>query len=226
MPAVGGARTVPAPDPVARDYIAPRRCGSTSTSPGSSTATSGRPTSRPRSTWSSSDRPPRCATTPPRCAPASPTEVDEPDRRDWLDAQLVALETQAAALAGDALPYLEHVDALLRVRAAAPATTPSSTRPRRELDELLPGDGPLADRLAAWDARFEIPVERLPAVVDWLVGAVPSDAPRRLFGLPDGEDLRVSLVTGPAVVRPTTGSTAAAARASTSTPTCRSGPRT
>ena len=36
-------------------------------------------------------------------------EIAEPDRRAWLDAQLVALETQAAALAGEPLPYLEHV---------------------------------------------------------------------------------------------------------------------
>ncbi|OGO57753.1 MAG: hypothetical protein A2Z32_06070, partial [Chloroflexi bacterium RBG_16_69_14] len=63
------------------------------------------------------------------------------------------------------------------------------------IDELLPGEGPLGERLAAWDARFEIPVERLPAVVDWLVGRFRMSAAAH-FGLPDGEDLRVSLVTG------------------------------
>ncbi len=36
-----------------------------------------------------------------RCATGSPAEVAEPDRRAWLDVQLVALETQAAVLAGD-----------------------------------------------------------------------------------------------------------------------------
>lgn len=121
-------------------------------------------------------------------------EVDEPDRRDWLDAQLVALETQAAGLAGDPLPYLDHVE---RCFSFAP--------PRRDdcefeaaaarIDELLPGDGPLEDRLAAWDARFVIPVERLPAVVDRLVERFRGRA-AGLFGLPEGEDLRVSLVTG------------------------------
>ena len=109
-----------------------------------------------------------------------PGEVDDAQRRDWLAAQLVALRTQAAALAGDELPYVEHVtrcfawtpvrrdDALFDAAAA-------------ELDALLPGPEPLADRLAAWDARFEIPVDRLPGVIDWLVGRfrARADAPVR-----------------------------------------------
>jgi hypothetical protein len=121
-------------------------------------------------------------------------EVLEPDRRDWLDAQLVALETQAAALAGEPLPYLEHIAACF-----------SFQPPRRDdaeflaaaarIDAILPGDAPLADRLAAWDARSTIPVERLPAVVERLVERF-RDRAAGLFGLPDGEDLRVSLVTG------------------------------
>ncbi len=120
--------------------------------------------------------------------------IAEPDRRDWLDVQLVALETQAGALAGDALPYLDHVE---RCFSFAP--------PRRDdgefeaaaarIDELLPGAGSLEERLADWDARFVIPVVRLPAVVDRLVERF-RDRAAGLFGLPDGEDLRVSLVTG------------------------------
>ena len=120
-------------------------------------------------------------------------EVAESDRRDWLDVQLVALETQAGALAGDELPYLEHV---ARCFAFEP--------PKRDdrdfeaaaagIEALLPGDEPLADRLAAWDAQFVIPVDRLPSVVDLLVARYRTRA-AALFGLPDGEDLRVSLVT-------------------------------
>ena len=36
-------------------------------------------------------------------------EIDAPDRRAWLTAQLVALETQASVLAGDTLPYVDFV---------------------------------------------------------------------------------------------------------------------
>ena len=121
-------------------------------------------------------------------------EVPEADRRAWIEAQLVALETQAAALAGEALPYLEHV---ARCFAYAPARRPDAAfeAAATRIDELLPGETPLGERLAAWDARFEIPVGRLTAVVNWLVERFRASAASH-FGLPDGEDLRVSLVTG------------------------------
>jgi hypothetical protein len=121
------------------------------------------------------------------------TEVAEPDRDAWLEAQLVALETQAGALAGQALPYLEHV---ARCFAFAPPRYPDAVfeAATARIDELLPGDAPLSDRLATWDARFEVPVERLPGVIDWLVTRFRASAAAN-FGLPEGEDLRVALVT-------------------------------
>ena len=121
-------------------------------------------------------------------------EVAEPDRRAWLGAQLVALEAQARVLAGDGLAYLPHVNACFdflpgrtdeRVFAAAV----------EDLDRLLPGDGPIHERMAAWDARFRVPVERLQAVCDGLLPELRERA-RDLFGLPDGEALEVSLVRG------------------------------
>ena len=120
-------------------------------------------------------------------------EVVEPDRRDWLIGQLVALETQAAALAGDALPYEEYV---ARCFAFAPPRRPDSEFDEAAviLDGALPGDASLTDRLAAWDDRLVVPVDRLPPVIDWLVARFRTRASDD-FGLPDGEDLRVSLVT-------------------------------
>src|SRR4029079_12374961 len=107
-----------------------------------------------------------------------------------LDVQLVALETQAAALAGDPLPYLDHVT---RCFDPTPAWIPDERfeDAAARIDELLPGDGSLDDRLAAWDAGLEVPVDRLPDVVDWLVGRFRRAAARRV-GLPGGEGLRVS----------------------------------
>jgi hypothetical protein len=122
-----------------------------------------------------------------------PTEVVDAQRRDWLTAQLVAIQTQAAALAGEELPYVELVR---RVYAWTPLRRDDAVfdAAAAELDRLLPGREPLADRLAAWDAAFEIPIDRLPGVVDWLVGLFRARA-ADLFGLPEGEDLRVSLVS-------------------------------
>ena len=119
-------------------------------------------------------------------------EVAEPDRRDWLDVQLVALATQAQELAGATLGYEDHLehsfswrpvrrdDALFQEAAAT-------------LDSLLPGPEPLAERLAAWDRRFEVPPDRLPDVIGWLVEMVRGRAVE-LFGVPPGEELRVSYV--------------------------------
>jgi hypothetical protein len=71
----------------------------------------------------------------------------------------------------------------------------ASARATREA--LVPGDGPLSDRLDAWDRDLTIEVDRLPAVIDWLVARFRSRA-ADAFGLPEDEDLRVSLVTGQA----------------------------
>ena len=121
-------------------------------------------------------------------------EVAQDDRRDWLAAQLVAMRTHAQALAGHGLPYLDHVTACFSWQPTRRADELFDAA-AAELDALLPGVGPLADRLAAWDARFEVPVDRLPAVVDWLVGRFRARA-TALFGVPWGEDLRVTLVRG------------------------------
>ena len=130
--------------------------GSTSTSRASSTATSARPTSRPRSTWSSFARRPACATTRRRSATGSPAEVAEPDRRAWLDAQLVALETPGRRPRRRRAAVPRARRALLRLRRPAVPTT-RSTRPPRGSTRSCPGDAPLSDRLAAWDRAVRDP---------------------------------------------------------------------
>jgi hypothetical protein len=119
-------------------------------------------------------------------------QVAEPERRRWLSAQLVALETQARSLDGDPLPYLDHVRACFdftpeRIDEAVFAAACA------DLARLLPGDGPLAERTAAWDARFTIPPDRLAAVIEALLPGFRERA-RVLFGLPVGEQLSVTLV--------------------------------
>ena len=191
--AVGGERQVPAPDSIAEDYIllALRLDQHVS---GLVDGYFGPAELKARVETEQLRSPARLATDARILRSRLEDEVDDTQRRGWLDAQLVALETQAAALAGDALPYVDHV---VRCFAWRPERRDRARldAAAADLERLLPGDEPLADRLAAWDARFEIAVDRLPGVVEWLVGQFRERA-ASLFGLPEGEDLRVSLVTG------------------------------
>jgi hypothetical protein len=193
VPAVGGTRTVPAPDAIARDYILlglrldQRIPGLVDGYFGPADLKAQvdieqvRPVARLRDDAQGLRA---------RLA----TDVNDPARRAWLDAQLVALETHAGALAGEPLPYVEHV---ARCFAYRPPRRPDAEfeAAATRLDELLPGDGPLADRLEAWDRRFEIGVDRLRGVIEPLVTRFRARA-ADLFGLPAGEDLRVSIVDG------------------------------
>ena len=193
VPAVGGTRMVAAPDPIARDYLL-LGLRLDQHIPGLVDGYFGPADLKAQVDMAQFRSPGRLRDDAAALRERVAAEVSEPDRRDWLTAQLVALETQAAALAGDALPYLDHVERCFAYRP-----------PRRDdaefegaaalLDALLPGDGSLERRLEAWDAPFEIALDRLPGVLDWLVGGFRTRA-AVMFGLPEGEDLRVSLVTG------------------------------
>lgn len=192
-PAVGGERTVPLPDAIARDYIV--LCLRIDQHvPGFVDAYFG-----------PADLKARVELEPVRAVArlrddagalherARSTEVEDPVRRRWLVAQLAAIEAQLRALTGDPLPYADHVATCFDL----PMTRRSDAvyaAAAAQLAELVPGDDPLPDRLAAWDARFVVPPARLGAVIDRLIALVRERAAGH-FGLPDGEGLRVGLVT-------------------------------
>jgi hypothetical protein len=190
--AVGGERNVPVPDPFARDYIL-LGLRLDQHIPGFVDGYFGPADLKSQVDMGQLHAPARLAEDAEALLARLSHEVADAQRRDWLAAQLVALRTHASGLAGDRLPYLDEVsqsfawtpirrdDAVFDAAAA-------------EIEALLPGSGPLADRLAAWDTRFEVAVDRLPGVIDWLVGRFRSTA-STLFGLPNGEDVRVGLVT-------------------------------
>jgi hypothetical protein len=190
--AVGGDRHVPAPDPVARDYLL-LALRLDQHVPGLVDGYYGPADLKAEVDIGQLHAPARLAADADALLARLPGEVAAEQRRDWLAAQLIALRTQAAALAGDELPYVEH---LRRCFAWTPERRDDAQfeAAAAQLDALLPGREPLADRLTAWDARFEIPVDRLSGVADSLVGRFRARA-AGLFGLPSGEELKLSLVT-------------------------------
>jgi hypothetical protein len=190
--AVGGHRRIPVPDPVAHDYLL-LGLRLEQHIPGLADGFYGPAELKARTDIEELRAPSRLVEDADRLLERIAAEVSEPDRRDWLTAQVAALRIHADGLAGHRLPYLEHVE---RSFAWAPVRRDEAVfdEAAAAIDALLPGPEPLADRVAAWDARFVVPPDRQADVLAWLVARFRARA-ATLFGLPDGEDLRIHLVT-------------------------------
>jgi hypothetical protein len=118
--------------------------------------------------------------------------TDDAQRHDWLDRQLVAMETLAQRLGEVEMPYIEEVE---RCFDARPEPTPPEAyaQLRHELEDLLPGQGDLRERLDQRDERLTIPGDRLGAIADWLATELRNES-AAVWRLPGGEDLAISLV--------------------------------
>jgi hypothetical protein len=191
VPAVGGTRTVPEPDAIASDYLLlglrldQHAHGLIDSYYGPASLKAQVEIEPKRSPAALRDD---AASLRARVA----EEIDIPDRRTWLTAQLVALEAQASVLAGDPVRY---EDLVAKAFDFEPRRIPDHVfdEAASRLEVLLPGDGDLVARVEAWDAQLEIPDGRLSAVVDWLIDRfrARSDA---LFGRPEGDRLSVTIV--------------------------------
>jgi len=192
VPAVGGVREVPAPDPPALDYLL-LALRLDQHAPGLVDAYFGPADLKARVDMENRRPAARLADDAAALRGRLGDEVEDDARRAWLDLQLVALETQARALAGESLPYLEHVT---RCFAHPPVRRPDEQflRTGAGLDALLPGEGPLRDRLAADDDLWTADRVGAGRVVALLLERL-RDRARELFGLPAGETVRVSFVS-------------------------------
>jgi hypothetical protein len=112
-------------------------------------------------------------------------------RGQWLAGQLEALATGCRAAAGERVPWVEQVQRGLQVR-PEPGPTTAYAAAHAALEALLPGPGPLLDRLAAHRRATVVPRERLPEVA----GAVVRLLRERTPGLPADEQVRVTPVDG------------------------------
>ena len=189
--AVGGTRTVPAPDPIATDYLL-LGLRLDQHIPGLVDAYYGPADTKARVDMEQLREPSRLREDVASLADRVAREIDEQDRKEWLTAQLHALDAHVLALAGEPLPYPEYVE---RCMGFAPRRHDAAVfdAAASAIDALLPGKGSVAERLEAWDHQLEVPIDRLPSVAEWLVERFRERA-RRDFGLPEGESLRVSIV--------------------------------
>jgi hypothetical protein len=189
--AVGGQRRVPVPDAIARDYLL-LALRLDQHVPGLVDGYFGPADLKAQVDLEPVPSPARLAADARALGERVDAGVDDTARREWLTLQVRALETQAAALAGDPLPYVEHVERCFAWRPER-RSEEAFEAAAASLDALLPGPGPLAERLAAEDAAWTVPPDAARTIVDALVIRL-RDRSAGLFGLPDGETLRVSFV--------------------------------
>ncbi len=115
-------------------------------------------------------------------------------RRDFLVRQLEALDARAAMLQGTRFTFDEESRALYD--AVAPHHDAAYFESvLRQLEPLLPGDGPLAERYQRWRTAFAIPRERLDTVFTTAIAACRERTARHI-ALPPGESFVVEYVTG------------------------------
>ncbi|MGE5273653.1 MAG: hypothetical protein ACM3QU_07815 [Verrucomicrobiota bacterium] len=110
----------------------------------------------------------------------------------WLRDQVLGLRTYAGKLAGEEISYADEVERCYGVRPTRPGTAVYAAAHER-LDELLPGEGPLAERYQAWRREATVPADLVVALVQDAVAELRG-ATARLVDLPDGEGLVVEEV--------------------------------
>ncbi len=118
----------------------------------------------------------------------------ETRRRAFLLAQLKAASTRLRMLQGEKLSFADEAEGLFGVR---PELKPLADYDPvlARIERLVPGTGPLAERVEAFQDRFTIPAERLKPVFD----AAIAECKRRTAAnirLPAGERFTLEFVTG------------------------------
>lgn len=114
------------------------------------------------------------------------------ERTEFLDVHLRALECSGRKFAGDDIGFVDEVRAYFDVD-IAPADVEDYRDAHRQMDEVLMGDGPLAERVAAHRKADEIPPERLPACVEAFSSAL-RELVRARYPLPDYEHVTYEVV--------------------------------
>ncbi len=115
-------------------------------------------------------------------------------RKLFLSAQLEAALTRHAMMQGEVFPFAKEAKGLFGV---TPEFQPLSSYDAAlaKIEALVPGDGPLHERVEAYQARFTIPTDRLKPVFD----AAIAECKRRTAGhiaLPADENFKMEFVTG------------------------------
>ena len=99
----------------------------------------------------------------------------EPQRVRWLDAQLSGLETTAARLAGEPMPWADEVERCFGIR-PTPANEAELTNVHESLDAVLPGSGDLRGRYRDWNDLTRVQEDKILPALEALKDALRASA--------------------------------------------------
>ncbi|MDP1739369.1 MAG: hypothetical protein Q8L23_18240 [Caulobacter sp.] len=120
--------------------------------------------------------------------------AEEKRRRLFLLAQLKAAETRLRMMSGEKPSFEDEAEGLFGVR---PVLKPLSAYDPvlKEIEALVPGEGPLWQRVDAFNDRFIIPADRLQAVMDAAIAECRTRTMAHI-ALPANERFTLEFVTG------------------------------
>lgn len=121
-------------------------------------------------------------------------QSSQPERTRFLLAQLKAAQTRLRMLQGEKLSFEDEAEGLFGVR---PQLKPLSSYDPvlARIEKLVPGEGPLADRVDAFQERFVIATDRLKPVFDAAIAGCKARTAQHI-AMPAGERFDLSFVTG------------------------------
>ena len=115
-------------------------------------------------------------------------------RANFLRAQLRAAETRLLMMQGTRFAFAEEAERLFGVRPRLKPLTSYDPELAR-IEALVPGDGPLADRVEAYLDAFTIPKDRLQKTFDAAIARCRGRSMAHI-PMPEGESFRLEFVTG------------------------------
>ena len=119
---------------------------------------------------------------------------DDRTRRAFLAAQLKAAETRLAMIAGVKFSFADEAQGLFGIR---PMLKPLGTYDPvlAEIEKLVPGDGPLWQRVDAWQNRYVVPATKLEPVMRAAIAECRARTAAHI-AMPQHERFELEFVTG------------------------------
>ncbi len=119
--------------------------------------------------------------------------VPDDARREFLRVQVSAMQTMTRIIGGEAIPYEEEVRGLYDIDPVR--ADPSGLDTALDaLETAMPGSGPLSERIEKLRQKVIVPKDDLLRLAGPILAELRQRTQKR-FGLPDGEDFSISLVS-------------------------------